>query len=32
LCSMAAGELRWPAVTAVWSCSSEEEGRGEVVP
>jgi hypothetical protein len=30
--SVAAGELWWPVVTAVWSCSLEEEGRGEAVP
>jgi hypothetical protein len=29
---MATGELRWLAVMAVWSCSSEEEGRGEAAP
>jgi hypothetical protein len=29
---MAAGELRLSTVTSVWSCSSEEEGRGEAAP
>jgi hypothetical protein len=28
--STTAGELWWLVVTAVWSCSSEEDGRGEV--
>jgi hypothetical protein len=31
-CSTVAGELWWPAVTKVWPCSSEKEGRAEVVP
>jgi hypothetical protein len=30
--SMAARELRWPALMKVWPCSSEKEGRAEVVP
>jgi hypothetical protein len=31
-CLMAAGEIWWPAVMAVWSCSLEVEGRGKAVP
>jgi hypothetical protein len=27
--STAVGELRWPAVTKVWPCISEEEGKDE---